>query len=80
MHQHEGHEHHHHHHSAPATAGKAFLFGIILNGIYVVVQLSAGLLTNSVALITDAIHNLGDVAMLIISFAALKLAKSEAQR
>jgi len=73
MHDHQGHDHHHH--SVPATAGKAFIAGIILNGIYVVAQLAAGLFTNSVALITDAVHNLGDVAMLIISFAALKLAR-----
>ncbi len=74
MHQHQGHDHHHHH-AVPSTAGKAFVAGIVLNAIYVIAQLGAGLYTNSVALITDAVHNLGDVAMLIISFAALKLAK-----
>ena len=76
MHQHQGHDHHHHH-AVPSTAGKAFVAGIVLNAIYVIAQLGAGLYTNSVALITDAVHNLGDVAMLAISFAALKLAKAK---
>ena len=74
MHQHHGHDHHHHH-SPAAMTGKAFMAGIVLNSIYVIAQLAAGLYTNSVALITDAVHNLGDVAMLIISFVALKLAR-----
>ncbi|OJW78575.1 MAG: cation transporter [Bacteroidetes bacterium 46-16] len=72
MGQHHSHDHHH----GPVTvAGKAFVWGIVLNGIYVVAQLAAGILTNSVALITDAVHNLGDVATLILSLTALKLAR-----
>lgn len=69
------HSHDHHHHGPVTIAGKAFVWGIVLNGIYVVAQLAAGVLTNSVALITDAVHNLGDVATLILSLTALKLAR-----
>jgi len=74
MHHHHGHEHHHHHNPA-AMAGRAFVAGIILNSIYVIAQLTAGFFTNSVALITDAVHNLGDVATLGLSYIALRLAK-----
>lgn len=69
------HSHDHHHHGPVSVGGKAFVWGIVLNGIYVIAQLAAGILTNSVALITDAVHNLGDVATLILSLTALKLAK-----
>ncbi len=76
MHQHHhSHGHHHHHPGQGATAGKAFVWGIVLNGIYVIAQIAAGLYTNSVALITDAVHNLGDVATLILSYIALRLTR-----
>lgn len=74
MHQHHGHDRHHHHSPAEMT-GKAFVAGIILNSLYVVAQLTAGIITDSVALMTDAVHNLGDVAALGLSYVALRLAR-----
>lgn len=74
MHHHHGHDHHHHH-SPTALTGKAFVAGIVLNSLYVAVQLGAGIITHSVALMTDAVHNLGDVATLGLSYVALRLAK-----
>lgn len=74
-HSHEGH-HHHHHHVAPADiASSAFITGIILNGLYVVIQVIAGLSTHSMALLSDAGHNLGDVASLALSLLAFRLAR-----
>jgi len=73
-HSHEG--HHHHHHVSPAdVANKAFIAGIVLNSTYVVVQVIAGLMTHSVALLSDAGHNLSDVASLALSLIAFRLAK-----
>jgi len=40
---------------------KAFLVGIILNVIYIVVEVVSGLLINSMALLADAGHNFSDV-------------------
>lgn len=74
MYHHHGHDHHHHH-SPAAMTGKAFVTGIVLNSLYVVVQLGAGIITHSVALMTDAVHNLGDVATLGLSYVSLRLAK-----
>src|ERR1700733_11855113 len=79
MHSHDhSHSHgdHHHHHVSPADiANKAFIAGIILNSAYVVVQFIAGLATHSMALLSDAGHNLSDVASLALSLIAFRLAK-----
>ncbi|MCW3122970.1 MAG: cation diffusion facilitator family transporter [Flavipsychrobacter sp.] len=76
-HSHEG--HHHHHQVTPAdVANKAFVAGIILNSVYVVAQAVAGFMTGSMALLSDAGHNLSDVASLALSLIAFKLAKVKA--
>jgi len=74
-----GHSHggHHHHHtvSAADAANGAFIAGIVLNSLYVVVQVIAGLFTHSMALLSDAGHNLSDVASLALSLMAFRLAR-----
>jgi len=70
-----GHEHGHSHgvggHShAPASFGKAFAIGIILNAGYVVAEVIYGRLAHSVALVADAGHNLGDVLGLLFAWGA----------
>ena len=57
---HHGHDHSVHDH-APASFGKAFAIGIALNAGFVLVEVVYGILGNSVALLADAGHNLGDV-------------------
>lgn len=61
--------HHSHDHSrayggnhahAPADFGTAFAIGTALNLGFVLVELIYGLLANSMALVADAGHNLGD--------------------
>jgi len=80
MHSHDhGHSHshshgHHHHHVSPGdVANTAFVAGIILNGAYVVIQVIMGFTTHSMALLSDAGHNLGDVASLALSLLAFRL-------
>ena len=70
--------HHHHAVSATTMASNAFIIGIILNGLYVAVQVVAGIHSHSMALLSDAGHNLADVASLALSFMAFKLAKVKA--
>ena len=76
---HQHHSHHHHHHHAPPTdvAGKAFIAGIILNGLYVAVQVVTGFMTHSMAMLADAGHNLSDVASLALSLMAFRWAKKK---
>jgi cobalt-zinc-cadmium efflux system protein len=69
------HDHGHHHHRVTVTVNRTFIAGIVLNGIYVIAEVIAGLLTNSVALLSDAGHNLSDVASLALSLFAFRLAR-----
>ena len=71
------HEHHHHHPdlSGDSVKGRAFLFGIVLNTLFVIAEFTAGFLFNSMGLLADAGHNLGDVSGLLISLVAFLLAR-----
>ena len=82
-----GHDHshahgHHHHDHAPKLdhLNNAFIVGIILNSVFVVVEAVAGFITHSLSLLTDAGHNLSDVASLALALLAFKLSKVSANR
>lgn len=83
-HHHHGHHHHHHshdgHHHHHTHMSRVFLIGIVLNAVFVVVQAGVGIAQGSVALLSDAGHNLGDVASLLISLLAYRLARSRPTR
>jgi cobalt-zinc-cadmium efflux system protein len=64
------HGHSHHHGVPPAGAGQAFAIGAAVNMVFVVVEAGYGVLANSVALIADAAHNLGDVLALLLAWGA----------
>jgi hypothetical protein len=72
-HEHEhdhGHGHHHgHHHHAPKDFSTAFALGITLNLAFVVIEAWYGWRADSLALLADAGHNLGDVAGLVLAWA-----------
>ena len=74
----EPHEHHgHDHHELPKTRGNAFLIGIVLNLVFVVVEFGYGLASGSMALLADAGHNLSDVLGLALAWIALRLAQRQ---
>ena len=68
-------EQEHHHHHAPPDFNRAFLVGVILNVTFVVVEVFFGLMSNSLALLTDAGHNLSDVLGLVLAWGAAVLAQ-----
>lgn len=68
-------DHQHHHHHAPPDFNRAFLVGVILNVAFVVVEVVFGLLSDSLALLTDAGHNLSDVLGLVLAWGAAVLAQ-----
>ena len=75
---HGGHDHEHAHpgHShAPASFGTAFAIGIGLNVAFVIVEVLFGIVSNSVALLADAGHNVSDVLGLVVAWVASELAK-----
>jgi cobalt-zinc-cadmium efflux system protein len=89
VHTHEhGHDHAHDHshgHAhgagahvhAPANFDRAFAVGVGLNVAFVIIELGFGLRTNSLALVADAGHNLGDVLSLVLAWAGTVLARRQ---
>ncbi|MFB9329919.1 cation diffusion facilitator family transporter [Paenibacillus aurantiacus] len=72
----DDHHHHHgpghHHHGPNNKAGLAIAFGI--TSAIMVLEFAGGLLTNSLALLSDSGHMLSDAAALLLSLTALWLA------
>ena len=64
---------HHHHHAAP-DYNRAFAVGVALNLAFVVVEAFYGIMAGSLALLTDAGHNLSDVLGLLLAWGASALA------
>ena len=65
---------HHHHHAAP-DYNRAFATGVILNVAFVIIEAVYGVMSDSLALLTDAGHNLSDVLGLLLAWGAAVLAK-----
>jgi cobalt-zinc-cadmium efflux system protein len=71
-----GQGHHHHDHTPKLDhLNKAFIVGIVLNSAFVILEVIAGLWSHSLSLLTDAGHNLSDVAGLALALLAFKLSK-----
>lgn len=64
--------HHHIHHDAK---GKKLIWTIVLNMLITVSQFVGGIMSGSLALLSDALHNFSDVSALLISYVAAKLSK-----
>src|SRR3954469_23218324 len=85
------HDHHHHDHShghdhghdhaghshAPDSFGWAFAIGATVNAAFVVAELIFGYAANSLALISDAVHNFSDVIALLLAWGAAWLAQKQ---
>ena len=76
-HNHSHHIHNHDHGISPADNNTAFIIGISLNVLFVIVEVVTGIINNSMSLLTDAGHNLSDVASLVLSLIAFRLAKKK---
>lgn len=64
----------HHHHNKE----KILFLSILLNTVITVAQIIGGILSGSLALVSDALHNFSDVISLLFSYIALKLSKRKA--
>ncbi|MGZ4035044.1 MAG: cation diffusion facilitator family transporter [Bacteroidia bacterium] len=75
------HHHHHHDHSVKLTSvNNAFIAGIILNFLFVIIEVIAGLFIHSLSLLSDAGHNLADVGALALSLLAFRLMKVKSNK
>ena len=67
---------HHHHHTAPTQSlNGIFIFSIVLNVLFVLIEAGVGLWQDSLSLLSDAGHNLSDVFSLVLVLIAFRLAK-----
>ncbi|MCL2246074.1 MAG: cation diffusion facilitator family transporter [Lentimicrobiaceae bacterium] len=65
------HNHHHHAHTEKSNIGLAFF----LNLFFTVIELIGGVLTNSIAIMSDAVHDFGDSLSLGLAWYFQKLSK-----
>ena len=80
---HEHGHHHHHHHHVPAQIeqmGTLYKAAIALNLLFVAAETVAGIVGNSMGLLSDAGHNLSDVFCLLLALIAFKLAQTHATK
>ncbi len=64
---------HDHNHANKQNIDRAFIIGITLNVLFVLIEIIAGFYINSLSLLSDAGHNLADVASLALSLVAFRL-------
>ncbi|MDR1455566.1 MAG: cation diffusion facilitator family transporter [Tannerella sp.] len=74
------HGHKHEHTYTPASLNRTFGIGIAVNLLFVAVEFIAGLYTHSMGLLSDAGHNLSDVASLVLAMLAFRLAGVRSNR
>lgn len=76
---HSDHNHHGHSHDHPGQedTGKNLILSILLNLVVTVAEVIGGLFSHSLALLSDALHNLGDTSALFIAYLANVISKKE---
>ena len=70
----------HHHHIDPAAGNARIFWAVAINVILTIVQIIGGILSGSLALIADAVHNLSDALSLLLAFMARKIAQRPADQ
>lgn len=70
-------EHEHHHNHSHNVSGKNLFITIILNIIITLSQIIGGILSGSLALMSDALHNFSDVLALVLTYWTNKIAKKD---
>jgi cobalt-zinc-cadmium efflux system protein len=72
------HKHSHSKHHHPNLKGRNLFISILLNILITISQVIGGLISGSLSLLSDALHNFSDVLSLIVSYIATILSKKEA--
>jgi cobalt-zinc-cadmium efflux system protein len=71
-------EHHNHSHGYNSGNENRLLGASLLNLIITITEIVGGLISNSIALLSDAVHNLGDTIAVILAYVASRIAKKDA--
>ena len=72
---HHGHKGHHHGHEATQLSGRKIFWVTLLNLSITIAEIVGGLLSGSLALLSDSLHNLSDTVAIAISYIANKVAQ-----
>ena len=65
---------HNHEHSSEQLSGSKLIGVTLLNAAITVIEIIGGLLSGSLSLLSDAVHNLSDTLSIVLSYAAWKIA------
>jgi cobalt-zinc-cadmium efflux system protein len=76
-HRHHNHHGHSHSHTEGGNTEKNLLLSALLNLVVTIAEIIGGLVSNSLALLSDALHNLGDTSAIFIAFLANLISKKE---
>jgi cobalt-zinc-cadmium efflux system protein len=71
-HSHAGGHHHHHSHFDYESVGR-MKFAFVLNFSFAIIELIGGFMTNSVAILSDALHDFGDAVAMVIAIIMEKM-------
>lgn len=72
------HEHHHHHREVSAKTVSLLLISFIINMLLSLVEIIGGVISGSVALIGDALHNTSDALSILVAVIAFKIGVKKA--
>jgi len=71
---------HHHHHDIEAMGDRRLIVAIAINMLLTLAQVVGGIISGSLALIADALHNFSDAAALLIAWVARRIGRQPADR
>ena len=69
--------HHHHGHHHEEIKSQHLIWAILLNLLITIIEVIGGFFSNSLALISDALHNLSDTFTILISYFAFTIGKKK---
>ena len=70
---HHNHSEHHHHHEVSHMSGKKIFWVTVLNATITVAEFIGGLVSGSLALLSDSLHNLSDTLAIALSYVAHRI-------
>ncbi|MHC0053523.1 cation diffusion facilitator family transporter [Actibacterium sp. D379-3] len=71
---------HHHHHIDPGAGDRRVAWAVAVNMLLTLAQIVGGVLSGSLALIADAIHNFSDAVSLIVALVARRISRRPRDR
>ena len=66
-----------HNHNQDENTHKNIVTVLVLNGFFVIIELIGGIMTNSIAILSDALHDFGDCVSLVLVLAFQKKSKKK---